>query len=334
MKKLLTVLLIALGLASACAVLAYQWANQRLNQPLAQDVEHYVLDIQSGDNAGQIIARVSQHFGRQQQRLDYRLAQWFIGIDRIQAGVYQVSADDSWRDLWQMIKKGQEKTFSVTLIEGQTFKQWSSTLADADYLDGNLPADPVAAAEQLNFIAGVDSVEGLFLPETYHYRAHETSSDILRRAYHSMQQMVNEIWQQRSADCPVSTPYELLILASIIEKETGLNGERTKVASVFANRLATGMRLQSDPTTIYGVVDFDGNLTRQHLRQKTPYNTYRINGLPPTPIAMPSIAALRAAANPADTDYFYFVANDNGEHVFSKTLEAHNRAVQKYQIKN
>ena len=163
-------------------------------------------------------------------------------------------------------------------------------------------------------------------------RNQKSDKDILRRAYQAMQQKLDVIWQQRSADCPVDTPYELLILASIIEKETGIDGERAMVASVFANRMATGMRLQSDPTTIYGIEAFDGNLTRAHLREKTAYNTYRIDGLPPTPIAMVSEASLRAAADPAQSDYFYFVANGEGGHVFSKTLEEHNKAVRKYQL--
>ena len=145
-----------------------------------------------------------------------------------------------------------------------------------------------------------------------------------------MQKTLADVWSNRSEACPVESPYELLILASIIEKETGVSGE-SLVASVFANRLAIG-RLQSDPTTIYGIEDFDGNLTRAHLREKTAYNTYRINGLPPTPIAMPGKASLEAAANPDDSPFYYFVADDTGGHVFSETLEEHNKAVRRYQL--
>lgn len=155
--------------------------------------------------------------------------------------------------------------------------------------------------------------------------------EILREAYKTQQQRLYSAWQQRAADLPYTEPYELLIMASIIEKETGIKGERDIVSSVFVNRLQTGMRLQSDPTTIYGVANFDGNLTRAHLREETAYNTYRIDGLPPTPIAMPSVASLLAAAQPASTEYFYFVADGSGGHVFSRTLEEHNKAVNRYQ---
>lgn len=330
MKKFIVIALILI----AAAIVGGRWfALEYLQTPFVSRTtfsEPLMLRVQRGDSARHIIAQINGHLKRDSDRIDYRLSQLLIGIDRLQAGVYQVSPTDSWQTLWQKLERGDEMQFSVTLVEGLRIEQWLKHLQAQPFLKATLRPDNLI--EQLDFIDGYTNAEGLFLPETYHYRADKTDKDILRRAYQAMQQKLDEIWQQRSADCPVDTPYELLILASIIEKETGIDGERAMVASVFANRMAIGMRLQSDPTTIYGIEAFDGNLTRAHLREKTAYNTYRIDGLPPTPIAMVSEASLRAAADPAQSDYFYFVANGEGGHVFSKTLEEHNKAVRKYQL--
>ena len=314
------------GLAVRSMALAY------LDKPLAKSThEQLLLQVKRGDTARSISARVNQHFARTSNTLDYRLAQFFIGVDRIQAGLYEISPADSWQQFWQKLARGDEKQFKVTLIEGLRFSEWLQQLKQQPYLSAELKTDSLS--EQLPFLQDYPSPEGLFLPETYSYRAHTSDLELLTQAHEALERELEDAWRARNRECPVSTPYELLILASIIEKETGIDGERETVASVFCNRLNNGMRLQSDPTTIYGIDDFDGNLTRQHLRTKTPYNTYRIDGLPPTPIAMVSAESLAAAAQPAQTDYFYFVADNSGGHVFSKTLEEHNRAVYKYQIK-
>jgi UPF0755 protein len=181
--------------------------------------------------------------------------------------------------------------------------------------------------------AGGMHPEGRFLPETYHYTRGLTDLDVLRRTYTAMQTALEAAWRKRAADVPLKTPYEALILASIVEKETGVAAERPQIAGVFARRLRLGMLLQTDPTVIYGLGSaFDGNLTRRHLETPTPYNTYTTAGLPPTPIALPGRDALEAAVNPAPGEALYFVAKGDGSHHFSATLAEHNRAVARYQL--
>ncbi len=308
-----------------------------LSQPFGNvhQSEPLVLEFPKGKHARYVVAQVTQHYSLDKSvlnntQLSYGFSRLLGGVSHLRAGVYEIKPTHNWFDVWRKLANGDELQFSVTLVEGHTLEQWLLKLNEATYLTG----DAQTAADRLRTELGAsyDSLEGLLLPETYTYRAYSSAESILRDAYESMQRTLADVWNERSDDCPVDSPYELLVLASIIEKETGIAGERSLVASVFANRLAIGMRLQSDPTTIYGVENFDGNLTRAHLREKTAYNTYRINGLPPTPIAMPSRASLEAAANPDESPYYYFVADDTGGHVFSKTLEEHNKAVRRYQL--
>lgn len=261
----------------------------------------------------------------------YRLWQRRTGV---QAGLYQLQPGQSLTDLWRQLAAGEQHLLQVTLVEGQTLAQWLTRLAQAPYLTASIAN--WSQPELLQAVTGRDdypSLEGLLMADTYSYQAYSLDLQLLRQAYGKLQQQLQQAWQQRADDLPYQTPYELLIMASIIEKETGLIAERPLIASVFVNRLRSGMRLQSDPTTIYGIEQFDGNLTRAHLRTLTPYNTYRIDGLPPTPIAMVSRASLQAAAQPAQSDYYYFVADGSGGHVFSKTYHEHQAAVNRYQRK-
>lgn len=330
MKHALKILILLLFVALAVIASVYALTQWRLAQPFASNnAGDGVFEVVAGDTARSIVNRINQRFERDLADVDYRLSQVLVGVDRLPAGVYRVSHQDTWLSLWERIKSNDEALFSITLIEGQTLTQWMAQMKQANYL-----RQQVTDLEELPALLGLEhgSAEGWLYPETYHYRAHETDLSILRRAHAKMRDVVEDAWQQRNPRCEVNSPYELLILASIIEKETGLSGERDLVSSVFHNRLRVGMRLQSDPTTIYGIENFDGDLTRAHLREKTAYNTYRIDGLPPTPIAIPSEAAVRAAAQPVASDYFYFVANKQGGHVFSKTLEEHQRAVRRYQL--
>ncbi|MCJ8305276.1 endolytic transglycosylase MltG [Shewanella sp.] len=250
-------------------------------------------------------------------------------LAKIRSGFYELHPGESVDELLTKLVKGDEKVFSVTLIEGQNIKEWSQilqALPHSQYEEG--------AFTQVLSDNGDDSglPEGKFYPDTYHYVAGDNINSIVRQSYHKMQQELEKAWAQRAEDLPLKSSYELLIMASIIEKETGKASERPWISAVFANRLNKGMRLQTDPTVIYGMGDsYQGDITRKALREHTPFNTYRINGLTPTPIAAPSGASLIAAAQPADVNYLYFVSKNDGSHVFSKTLSEHNRAVNKYQ---
>lgn len=329
-KRLILVLLVAVFAISAAVVfVSGRWY---LSQPIQNDASTpLLLDFRGGATARSVTSQVTEHFEGGHSTLSYRLSQVFADINHLQAGLYEIHGQQSWFDIWSMLSQGREKTFTVTLVEGLTLEQWRAQLKQLPYLKDE--SSELSSAELRQKLGVTEaSLEGVLLPETYSYRAYTTDIAILKQAYQSMQRVLGNAWQERSDRCPVNSPYELLILASIIEKETGLADERPLVASVFANRLAIDMRLQSDPTTIYGIKNFDGNITRAHLREKTAYNTYRINGLPPTPIAMPGKASIEAAANPARSPYYYFVADKSGGHVFSETLEEHQRAVRRYQL--
>ena len=230
----------------------------------------------------------------------------------LQSGVYQLKGKPVLEAL-AIIRRGQQHRFSFTIIEGEAIWTVTNKIAAAPYL--NYDIDNLS--EQLGLQQ--DSAEGWLYPDTYYYHGNDSALALLQRAHQKMQQVLAQQWQQRKPDLPLQSPYEALILASIVEKETGVDGERSKVASVFINRLRKGMRLQTDPTVIYGIGEsFDGDIKRKDLRQMTPYNTYRIDGLPPTPIAMPSTAAIQAALNPQQTEYFYFVASGTGDISFLK----------------
>ncbi len=265
---------------------------------------------------------------------DVELMPWFgrlhPELTRIKSGTFMLQSDWSLYDILNQVISGKEHQFAVTFVEGITFKEWRQQLAG---LQGIIKSqqldDEKALAHVIN--GKHEKLEGLLQPQTYYYTDNTSSLEIVKRAYQRQQRYLMESWQNRQKDLPLKSPYEALILASIIEKETGYGDERTTVSSVFINRLRKGMRLQTDPTVIYGMGDsFDGNIRRKDLRAKTAYNTYVINGLPPTPIAMPGPASIDAALHPAQTKFLYFVSKGNGQHYFSKSLKEHNRAVRKY----
>lgn len=244
----------------------------------------------------------------------------------LKAGLYELSNNSVINNI-RKINQGQQRSFSFTIIEGQALRDVLAAIKNATNLQNDL--DTAQLSQQI--IANSTNLEGWLFPDTYHYHNNDTASSVLKRAAQKMQQILDNAWQQRAADLPYKTAYEALIMASIIEKETGLASERPLIASAFVNRLNTNMRLQTDPTVIYGLgARFDGDIKRKDLRDYTPYNTYRINGLPPTPIAMPSKAAILAAVNPPQSDYVYFVAKGDGSHQFSTTLKQHNAAVKTY----
>lgn len=257
-------------------------------------------------------------------------------LTKVKAGTFHVPADLSLAQLLTLLGEGKEHQFAITFIEGSRFSEWREILSQSPNLVHNtaeLTEAEIAKNIAITETLGVDisKLEGLLLAETYYYTSGTTELDILKRAHKDLVDTLNTQWENKQQNLPLGSAYQALILASIIEKETSLDEERTKVASVFINRLNRGMRLQTDPTVIYGMGEaYDGNIRKKDLQTPTPYNTYVIKGLPPTPIAMVGKASIAAALNPDKSDYLYFVASGTGGHVFSKTLKQHNRAVANY----
>jgi UPF0755 protein len=251
---------------------------------------------------------------------------------KIKAGTYDFPAAASPEQILRMLQQGQVVLEQLTIVEGSTFADLRKALekhpAVTNTLKGKSDAEVMAAIGHANELP-----EGRFFPDTYRFAAHTTDVDILKLAYDSMARVLAQAWVQRKDGLPVSTPYEALTLASVVEKETGLASERPRIAGVFTTRLRTGMRLQSDPTVIYGIgAKYDGDIRTKDLSTDTPYNTYTRTGLPPTPIALPGKESIMAVVRPDETGDIFFVAvgDGTGAHHFSKTLEEHNQAVRRF----
>ncbi|MFT8258294.1 MAG: endolytic transglycosylase MltG [Candidatus Symbiodolus clandestinus] len=294
--------------------------------------EPQLITINAGSTGKQILRLL------QTQRLikHPRLLEWLWRVQRPQAqfkaGTYRIEPGMSVRVLLQQIQQGQEAQFTLRFVEGSYYQQWLNIIKTAPYIQHTLTIQSATAVAQILGIPNL-SIEGWLFPDTYSYTAGTTDVELLRRAYQRMQQQLMVAWNGRRSQLPIHSPYELLILASLIEKETAIADERPVVASVFINRLRRGMRLQSDPTVIYGLEKpYNGFVSYSMLlRQTTSHNTYRIKGLPLTPIAMPGSAALQAAAQPTETDYLYFVVKPEGGSLhFSLDYSAHCRAVNIY----
>jgi len=333
MNRFLAVPLLALAAAAGAA--AWGWW-QYAHAPLALSEPSIEVEIAAG-TAGQAVGSTLRTQG-------VAVPAWLFGAalrlrgdaPRIRAGIYQLSSPISLRQLLDRLTRGDVTLRDITLIEGWTFRQVRAALARTpDLRPDSADLDDRALLERIG--ATETHPEGLFAPDTYAFARGSSDLDVLRRAYRLQQRHLEQIWAERMSrpdPPPLRTPYEALILASIIEKETGMEADRAKVAAVFVNRLRRGMMLQSDPTTIYGMGDaFDGDLRRRDLRADTPYNTYTRFGLTPTPIAMPGRASIVAALNPASIPALYFVARGDGGSEFSNDLAAHNRAVARYQKK-
>ena len=249
----------------------------------------------------------------------------------IKPGIYEIDSPLSPYQLLLKITEGDVTQHAITFVEGWTFKQMRKALDEHPQLGHD--SRELSNAEILKRLqAGTASPEGQIFPDTYHFDSGSSDLLVLRRAYRLMQSHLDAQWTKRAPDLPFTTPYEALILASIVEKETGQPDDRPLVAAVFVNRLRKGMLLQADPTVIYGMGEaFDGNIRKRDLTTDTPYNTYTRTGLPPTPIAMPGLASLAATLNPPASDVLYFVARGDGSSHFSRTLGEHERAVTKYQ---
>ena len=310
--------------------LALWWLHEPLTlQPPAGNAV-LDLEVEPGMSAKAIAAAAVTSGAKTQASWLYL---WFrvSGESRqIRAGSYEISAGTSPRRLLSMLVRGEEALKSVTLPEGWNFMQVMAILKTAEQLRPEAQSlTPEAIMAQIGK-PGVHP-EGRFFPDTYTYAKGSSDLAVLQRAARAMDKRLDDAWALRQPDSPLKTPDDALILASIIEKETGKPSDRTTISGVFTNRLRIRMLLQTDPTVIYGMgAQFDGNLRRSDLRTDTPYNTYTRGGLPPTPIAMPGRAALLAAVQPAQTDAFYFVSRGDGSSQFSATLDEHNRAVNKY----
>lgn len=326
MRRLLAgLLLVLLGAAAT----GYWW----LDRPMPLPGATVDLSIEPGTSARGVAEVVAQSGVQVHPELLYL---WFraSGQDRqIKAGSYELEAGTTPRSLLRKLVRGEESLRSVTLVEGWTFRQMREALAAAPQLVADTaPLTEQAIMDRLGQ-PGL-AAEGRFFPDTYSYAKGSSDLKLLARAMRAMDRQLQAAWALRAPDSPLKTPEQALVLASIVEKETGRPSDRSMIAGVFTNRLRLGMLLQTDPTVIYGLgAQFDGNLRKKDLLSDTPWNTYTRPGLPPTAIAMPGKQALLAAVSPARTDALYFVARGDGTSEFSRSLTEHNRAVDKYQRK-
>lgn len=326
-------LLIILITGFVTCITAWKMASDWLSEPLASIPEGGMeYQLESGDSLGHLVRDLTSR-----NVLKYpKVLLLYARITKktvVKAGDYQIKAGISPVQLLEVFNRGDVISYSATLIEGWTFQQAVLALSEKRHLKSLLVGRP--PSEQLALLnLPIQHAEGWFFPDTYQYISGASDVDILRRAYQKMKKTIDALWVNREQNLPYKTPYEALIMASIVERETGAAWEREKIAGVFVKRLGIGMRLQTDPTVIYGMgAGYRGNLTRKDLKKRTPYNTYVIKGLPPTPIALPGRESVYASLHPVLENALYFVAKGDGTHVFSKTLEAHNHAVRQYQLK-
>ena len=334
MKKLLSKFVILITLLG---VLISGWLfmdmQRFLSSPMALPEEGVVIEVQPGSNLTRIVSDLSQQNIISKPSYLRWYARWQQGADKIHTGEYKIEPGTSPKEFLAMLIAGKVLQYSITIVEGWTFKQMMQAISENPSLSHELAG---LSDEEIMTKLGYKGQhpEGRFLPDTYAFPRGMSDIAFLNRAYQAMENYLAQTWPQRDVGVPVKSPYEALILASIVEKETGLASERKAIAGVFSRRLQKRMRLQTDPTVIYGMGDsYKGNIRKRDLLADTPYNTYKIFGLPPTPIAMPGRDAIDAVLHPADGNELYFVSKGDGSHHFSATLEEHNEAVIKYQLK-
>ncbi len=324
MKKIVvTFALLAAAISAAMSYYAFQ--------PLALPTVPLEFDLKPGGSLKSAALELQQAQVLDDQWTFVFLARVLGKSLQIKAGNYELRQAVTPMQLLQIITKGEFSRRKISIIEGWTFRQFRHALDANKYLSHDSSA--LSDREILQRIGASElQAEGLFFPDTYHFVAGSSDLSILKIAYSTMQRRLHEAWASRDEGLPLQTPYQALILASIVEKETGTAEDRSMIAGVFINRLRKNMLLQTDPTVIYGKGDsFDGNLRKRDLLEDTPYNTYTRRGLTPTPIALPGMAVLRATLQPAKTDALYFVGRGDGSSQFSSNLSAHNRAVRRYQ---
>ena len=337
MKKFFVFLLILLLILSGVGFLGYQKLTEFVHTPV-NVTQDQLLTIERGTTGSKLAALLEQ-----EKILEHAdLLPWLLKLqpqlNKVKAGTYSLTGVKTLQDLLDMINSGKEAQFSVKFIEGKTFKEWRKNLENAPHLKQTLQGKTDKEIMALLDIPAVakavyewNNMDGWLYPDTYNYTPNSTDLELLKRSTTRLQKALDKAWSERDENLPLADPYQMLILASIVEKETGIAAERPQVASVFINRLKANMKLQTDPTVIYGMGEsYTGNIRKKDLETMTSYNTYMIEGLPPTPIAMVSESALQAVAHPAKTDFYYFVADGSGGHKFTRNLNEHNKAVQEY----
>ena len=337
MKKFFVFLLILLLILGGVGFWGYQKLTEFVHTPV-NATQDQLLTIDRGTTGSKLAALLEQ-----EKILEHAdLLPWLLKLqpqlNKVKAGTYSLTGVKTLQDLLDMINSGKEAQFSVKFIEGKTFKEWRKNLENAPHLKQTLQGKSDKEIMALLDIPAVakavyewNNMDGWLYPDTYNYTPNSTDLELLKRSTTRLQKALDKAWSERDENLPLADPYQMLILASIVEKETGIASERPQVASVFINRLKANMKLQTDPTVIYGMGEsYTGNIRKKDLETITPYNTYMIEGLPPTPIAMVSESALQAVAHPAKTDFYYFVADGSGGHKFTRNLNEHNKAVQEY----
>jgi UPF0755 protein len=328
-KKLIAASLLALTIAGIVLFVSMR----SLYAPIENLTEPALIDVTVGSSLSRV-TRTLDEAGLLQSPLLFNLLARFRGVENsIKAGEYELEPGLSPASLLDKLVQGDSLQYRITLVEGWTFREALEAIWRSEKVLVSLREASLADIAELMDL-DTDNPEGLLYPDTYFYTAGTSDLDILKKAHTTLNNVLDSEWNSRLGALPIDNRYQALILASIIEKESAAASERGHIAGVFVRRLETGMRLQSDPTVIYGMgAVFDGNIRREDLRATTPYNTYRINGLPPTPIALAGVESIHASLNPLLSDYLYFVAKGDGSHYFSSSLKEHNEAVGRFQLR-
>ncbi|MDQ3287747.1 MAG: endolytic transglycosylase MltG [Pseudomonadota bacterium] len=326
------VVILLLLLAAGAGWLLWERYTGFADAPLSGIQAGTKLTVERGDSLPVVVEKLRALGIHDGDAIEWRVLARHLDADgRLHVGEYELAPGTTPRELLIAMRDGKVIQRRFTIVEGWNIRELREALSRAPLEREADALDDAALMKALG--APGQHPEGRFLPETYAYTGGDSDLDVLRRAHAAMDKALAAAWEQRDPDTPLKSPDEMLILASIVEKESGIASERPQIAGLFERRLKMGMRLQTDPTVIYGIgADYDGNIRRSDLETDTPYNTYTRDGLPPTPIAMPGEDALAAVANPADGDSLYFVAigDGSGRHVFSRTLQEHNAAVREY----
>ena len=338
MKKIVLFLFLCFILLAGAGFWGFQQLQQVMQQPVNVQSDQLLI-IERGTTGNKLAGLLEKERILDNAELLSWLLKLHPELNKVKAGTYSLNGINTVEALLKLLNSGKEAQFSLTFVEGETFKTLRKRLENAPHLKQTLQGK---SNDEIFGLLDMDTnlnknlterhvIDGWIYPDTYNYTPNSTDLDLLQRSVARMKKALDKAWNERDKDLPLENPYEMLILASIVEKETGIAAERPQIASVFINRLKAKMKLQTDPTVIYGMgEDYNGNIRKKDLETPTPYNTYVIDGLPPTPIAMPSEEALQAVAHPAQTEFYYFVADGTGGHKFSRNLNEHNKAVQEY----